>query len=124
MRRFLAFLLIGMLLASGSAFATEPSPWTQETTHKEKMLGKLDFGMKNLMAGWTEIFAQPYHAIQHKCCVVKGLGRGLYYAVADEIGGVLHVITFPITSVDVPLPNGGVLNGCGCCSGPDCPMKK
>ncbi len=123
MRRFLAFLLIGMLLAGGTAFASNPSPWTQETTNKEKMLGKLDFGMKNLLAGWTELLAQPYYALKHDCCALKGFGRGIYYAVADEIGGALHLLTFPITSLDVPLPNGGVLNGCGCCNGNDCPQK-
>lgn len=123
MRRFLAFLLIGMLLASSSAFASNPSPWTQETTHKSKMLGKFDFATKNLLAGWTEVFAQPYYARNHGCCVVRGLGRGLYYAVADEIGGALHLITFPITSLDVPLPNGGALNGCGGCNGSDCSQK-
>ena len=36
-----------------------------------------------------------------------GIG-GLYYAIADTLGGAIHLVTFPVTSLDVPLPNNGV----------------
>lgn len=93
------FLIPAIVLAA--------SPWTTKTTNKDKMLGKLDFGIKNLLAGWTEIFTQPMNGKDAKGVTV-GIGKGLAYAVADTVGGALHLITFPITQLDVPLPENGV----------------
>lgn len=110
------FLAVLILLTSTTAFAA--SPWTTASTNKDKMLGKLDFGFKNLLGGWTELFAQPYYAVRDKQCVIRATFKGLITGAIDEVGGALHVLTFPLTSVDVPLPNNGALNGpnpCGCC---------
>ncbi len=87
------------------------SPWTEQTGWSKQALGKLEFGFKNFFAGWTEIFTEPVEAHQNKSCVIKGFLRGNFNALYDTIGGVLHIATFPITQVDVKLPEGGVSIG-------------
>ena len=112
MRKSTVFFLIAVftLLLSGIAHAA--SPWTEAKTYKEKVLGKLDFGFKNTLGGWTAIFSETAKADSNcKCKImrtVKGFSRGAVYAVADTVGGVLHIVTFPITQLDVPLPNNGI----------------
>lgn len=102
-----------MLLTATSVFAA--SPWTMEDTYGEKVAGKLDFGVKNLLGGWMAILpcksgcdmedknAKPY------CPVVctKKLVKGLVNSVVYTVGGALHVVTFPVP-VDIPLPNNGI----------------
>lgn len=107
MKKVAVLLLVVVILAAcGSAFAA--SPWTEKTTYKEKALGKLDFGVKNLLAGWLEIFRQPIKYNKDGKSGAEGALVGIYYAIADTIGGALHLVTFPITQIDVPLPNNGV----------------
>ena len=72
-----------------------------------KCMGKLGYGLTNLLLGWTEIFQEPYKAAKSGGNVVKGLGKGLWNAVGDTVGGALHTITFFLPQVDVPLPEGG-----------------
>ena len=88
------------------------SPWTTEAENSGKMMGKLGFGVKNLLLGWTEIIRHPVKGVQGEGNKFegfgKGLGTGLYHGLYDTVGGVLHVITFPFTNVDVPLPEDGV----------------
>ncbi len=111
----LVFLfIIGSLPVSGFA----ESPWTKETTYQGKMMGKLGFGVKNLLLGWTELFKKPaehYHNAteQKPIHLLEGVVDGIGTFVADTIGGALHVVTFPITNLDVPLPGDGV----------ECPLK-
>ncbi len=106
MKKSVVLLLIAVILLScGSAFAA--SPWTEKDTYKEKVLSKLDFGFKNTLAGWTELFNQPIKSHKDGKTVAEGVLRGIYYAVADTVGGILHIATFPVL-VDVPLPNNGV----------------
>lgn len=104
------FIAIFVLSLGGVAHAA--SPWTEGKTYKDKALGKLDFGFKNTLGGWTAIFSETQKGDPNCKCKMtggaKGLGRGLAYAVADTIGGILHLVTFPITQVDIPLPNNGV----------------
>ena len=100
-------LALAMTLVPSFSYAATPSPWTEKTTSAEKTKGKLDFGFKNFFGGWTEIFTEPREACKAKECVIKGIGRGLWNSVADTVGGVLHIATFPIP-LDVPLPEGGV----------------
>lgn len=110
----LALLAVALLAAPTMAFAEcncKASPWTAKTTYKDKALGKLDFGFRNFFGGWTEIFTEPYEANKAKTNIFEGVGKGLWYGIADEIGGVLHIATFPITQLDVPLPEGGTTLG-------------
>ena len=107
---FLFFIAVLLLSLSGIAHAA--SPWTEGKTYKEKVLGKLDFGFKNLLGGWTELFTEPAKGDPSCKCKIqstaRGLGRGIAYAAADTIGGALHILTFPFPQVDVPLPENGV----------------
>ncbi len=84
------------------------SPWTSETGWSSRAVGKLGFGVKNLLLGWTELFVQPKEASASGGNVVAGIGTGIKNAVEDTLGGVVHIVTFPIPQIDAPLPGGGV----------------
>jgi hypothetical protein len=108
-KKILFCLSVFAFLATPLALAGEPkqaSPWTSATTNGERMKSKLEFGFKNALTGWTEIFSEPVDAWQEKGNVLKGLGRGLCNAVHDTVGGILHIVTFPLKA-DIQLPEGG-----------------
>ncbi len=84
------------------------SPWTSETEYGKRAFGKLGFGAKNLLLGWTELFMEPKASIDKGENFFVGLWHGLVKGVGDEVGGAVHVVTFPFTEIDVPLPAGGV----------------
>ena len=108
--KVMAMLVVTLLLAS-SAFAA--SPWTTEPTYGKKVAAKLDFGLKNLLGGWTEIFTYPANCpmdTDKKYCPIKCTKKvllGAGNAVVYTLGGIVHTATFLIP-VDVPLPNNGV----------------
>ena len=108
--KVMAFMAVCLLLAS-SAFAA--SPWTTESTYKGKVAAKLDFGVKNLLGGWTELLpcnsacAKDGHKTCPAMCCAKSLGTGIVNAAIYTVGGAVHTATFLIP-VDVPLPNDGV----------------
>ena len=109
----LLLVLFALTLVPAAGWACSDSPWKAKATEHEKRLGKLDFGFKNLMFGWTEVITEPIHhfrdAKENKLgSGLRGLGVGLYHGVADTLGGALHILTFPLTRVDVRLPEGGV----------------
>ncbi len=107
MRKAAALLLVvAILLACGSAFAA--SPWTEGVTYKDKVLGKLDFAVKNTLGGWTELFNRPIKYHKDGKNVSEGVLVGIGNAVVYTLGGALHLVTFPIPQIDVPLPNNGV----------------
>ena len=84
------------------------SPWTEGKSYQEKMFGKLDFGLKNLVTGPFHLICCPLEGINKEGALggVKGLGAGVVNAVTHTVGGALHTLTFPITNLDVPLPEG------------------
>jgi hypothetical protein len=84
-----------------------PSPWTNEVGWGNRALAKLGFGVANLFLGWTDLFTEPREEIQAGGSFVKGLGNGLKDGVENTLGGIVHIVTFPITEVDAPLPEGG-----------------
>jgi len=94
------------------------SPWTEADTYGDKISGKLQFGLKNTLLGWTDLFFEPIRASK-KCescdSVWTGVGKGLTDAIVNEVGGAIHLVTFPLV-VDVPLPDDGVqfATCCGC----------
>ena len=112
MRKSTVLFLIAVFVLFLGGIASAASPWTEKTTYKEKVLGKLDFGFKNTLGGWTAIFSEAKKGDSNcKCKVMattKGIGRGLAYGLMDTVGGILHIVTFPIPQLDVPLPNNGV----------------
>ena len=83
------------------------SPWTHETGWSNRAMGKLGFGVKNLLLGWTDLFVEPKEASQSGGNVLTGIGVGLKDAVENELGGAVHILTFPLTEIDAPLPEGG-----------------
>lgn len=98
-------LTFAVLLSCTQAFAA--SPWTEKTTYKDKTLGKLDYGLKNVLGGWTEIFNRPIKYNKDGKSFTEGALVGLYNTVVYTGGGILHAVTFPVP-VDVPIPNNGV----------------
>lgn len=98
-------VLLALTLIPAVAFAA--SPWTSETTYTAKTKGKLVFGLKNLLGGWSEVITQPINYHQAEKSGGAGIAKGLFNAVVYTVGGALHVVTAPIP-VDVPLPNNGI----------------
>jgi hypothetical protein len=83
------------------------SPWTQEAGWSNRAIGKLGFGVKNLLLGWTDLFVEPKETIDSGGNLLAGIGIGLKDAVENTLGGAVHIITFPLTELDAPLPEGG-----------------
>jgi hypothetical protein len=83
------------------------SPWTSEVGYSNRAIGKLGFGVKNLLLGWTDLFVEPKEAMDGGENLLKGIGIGLKDAVENTLGGAVHLVTFPITAIDAPLPEGG-----------------
>jgi len=86
-----------------------PSLWTTETGYMSRMGHKLAFGGKNALLGWMELYTEPRESMEEQEGFFRGMGHGVVNMLGDTIGGVMHVATFPITAVDMPLPEGGVL---------------
>lgn len=105
-KRLLAGLVVATLLVAPTlAFAG--SPWTEETGYINRTNGKFGFGLKNVLLGWTEIFTQPYDEAKGGGNAAVGFGKGIWNTVGQTVGGALHLGTFPVTTVDVPLPENG-----------------
>jgi len=85
-----------------------PSAWTTQTGYGTRAAHKLGFGVKNLLLGWTDLFVEPKEAADAGENILKGIGVGLKDTIENEVGGIVHLITFPVTSLDAPLPEGGV----------------
>ena len=83
------------------------SPWTNEVGYGRRALGKLGFGMKNILLGWTELVTESCQAVKAGDNLFIGFAKGVEYTIANELGGVVQVATFPITALDTPLPDGG-----------------
>lgn len=85
------------------------APWQKEREWSDQATGKLAYGLKNTLLGWTEIATEPYEAAAAKNgSIVKGIGEGIWNAVGQTIGGAVDVLTFPATGAVVPLPEGGI----------------
>lgn len=109
-------VLVAMLSMPVTGFAA--SPWTEKDTYGERIIGKLNLGLKNTLFGWTDIFFEPIRASK-KCgncdSLWTGLGKGFTDAVVNEVGGAVQLVTFPLVA-DIPLPDDGVKFStcCGC----------
>lgn len=86
----------------------EQSSWTSEIDYPAQVMMKLIFGAKNLLLGWTDLFTEPNHSSEIGEAGTIGMMRGLKDTFLNTIGGALHLATFPITSFDPTLPQGGV----------------
>ena len=83
------------------------SPWTNEVGWSKRAVAKLGFGVKNLLLGWTDLFVEPKEAADAGGNVLTGIGVGVKDAVENTLGGAVHIVTFPLTCLDAPLPEGG-----------------
>lgn len=110
MKKLSLLLVIALLFSAVPNTAWAASPWTEGKTYQEKMFGKLDFGIKNVVLGPMHLISDPLHGISKEGALggFRGLGEGLYHGLTYTVGGALHLLTFPITNLDVPLPDNGV----------------
>src|SRR3989338_2420212 len=107
----LALLCAALLGAPMTASAA--SSWADGATYGDKSVAKLKYGLTNTLLGWTSLFRTPMQASQSGENVLVGIGRGVWNAVGQTVGGIVHLVTFPIPQLDIPLPEGGtdVLSG-------------
>lgn len=105
-------LLAGLLMTAvaWSAPAYAQSQWTYGFSYGAQVTGKLLYGLKNTLLGWTELFTEPKQALDYGEGAGAGFARGLGHAVWTTAGGAVHLLTFPITAIDVPLPHDGVFS--------------
>ena len=87
--------------------AMAAGPWASESGWGNQAKGKLVYGLKNTLLGWTEIFTEPKDALDEGGNFFVGVGKGLWNAVGQTVGGVVDLATFPIPQISVPLPEGG-----------------
>jgi hypothetical protein len=109
MKRTIALLiLLALFIVPTIGFAA--SPWTDEKTYADRVSGKLQFGLTNVLLGWVALFSEPNKAATNKENMWSGVGKGLVNTVMNEVGGAFQLVTFPIP-VDLPLPDNGIQLG-------------
>ena len=106
-KRLGVVLVLGIGLLAAPLLASAASPWADGATYGEKATGKLKYGLTNTLLGWTSLFREPVQASQAGENVFVGIGRGVWDAVGQTVGGALQAVTFPIPQIDFPLPEGG-----------------
>jgi hypothetical protein len=111
MRKRWGLLVLGAALLCAPISASAASEWASGATYGEKATGKLKYGVKNALLGWTSLFSTPYEATQAGDNVLVGIAQGLWNGVGQTVGGVAHAVTFPLPQIDIPLPEGGVSFG-------------
>ena len=107
MSKKLGMLVAVLAIVAAPALAYAASPWAMESGWGNQAKGKAVYGLKNTLLGWTEIFTQPKDTLDEGGNFFVGVGTGLWNAVGQTVGGILHLVTFPIPQIDVPLPEGG-----------------
>ena len=111
--KIFSFILLMVLLTSPLAQAAEastynPIEWKKEKLYIDRAFGKLNFGIWNFLFGWTELATEPYESILTDENLLIGIGKGVLFGAADTAGGFLNFVTFPITALSIPLPEGGI----------------
>jgi hypothetical protein len=105
----ICLLVVCVMMSASAAYAFEGSSWTKAGSKSEQSRAKMEFGLKNMFLGWTELIQEPYQAYKGTSGenVFVGLFDGVFNAVLDTAGGILHFATFPCNKIDIPLPEGG-----------------
>jgi hypothetical protein len=85
-----------------------PSGWTFENSYTDRAMGKLGYGVKNLFLGWMDLFLEPLEAKSEQRGFWNGVGIGVSHAVQNMLGGLVHTVTFPVTRIDLSLPDEGI----------------
>ena len=107
MGKRLGWMVLGIAVLVAPMTVSAASPWADGATYSEKASGKLKYGLTNALLGWTSLFRTPMEASKAGENVVVGIGRGVWNAVGQTVGGAAHAVTFPLTMIDIPLPEGG-----------------
>jgi len=107
MGKRIGLVVFGLALLCAPVMASAASPWADESTYGDKAVAKLKYGLTNALLGWTSLVREPIQASQAGENVLVGLGRGVWDAVGQTVGGVAHAVTFLIPQIDIPLPEGG-----------------
>ena len=107
MSKKLGMLAVVLAIVAAPTLAHAASPWASETGWANQAKGKFVYGLKNTLLGWTEIFTEPKKAIDEGGNFFAGVGKGLWNATGQTVGGAVHLATFIIPQIDVPLPEGG-----------------
>ena len=107
MGKRLGVVVFSIALLSGPMLASAASSWAGGATYSDQVVGKVQFGVRNVLAGWTELFREPIQAGKAGDNVLVGIGRGVWNAVGQTVGGAVDVVTFLIPQIDIPLPEGG-----------------
>ena len=112
MMKKITVLVICLMMLSTSVFAAS-SPWNNpKASYGQQAMHKFAYGLTNTVLGWSKIFTKPYEAASNHTDFATGVVTGLWQGVADTVGGVLHLVTFPIPQIDIPLPDGGISFAC------------
>ena len=107
MGKRIGMVVFGVALMAAPITAFAASEWASEATWGAQATGKLKYGLTNTLLGWTSIVREPVQASQAGENVVVGIGRGLWNAVGQTLGGAVDTVTFFVPQIDVPLPKGG-----------------
>lgn len=106
-KRGIGFIMAAILLAAPLGASAAASPWSDEPTYRSKVAAKLKYGLTNTLLGWTSLFRTPMHSREAGENVLVGIGHGVWNAIGQTVLGAVHLVTFPITPLDVNLPDGG-----------------
>ena len=85
-----------------------PSPWMTEYDPTNRAMKKFGYGLSNTLFGWLDLFLEPLEAVSDGHGLWRGLGYGVKDAVQNEFGGMGHLLTFPITRLDLTIPEDGI----------------
>lgn len=107
MGKQVGLVLVGIALLAAPMTAAAQSPWANEASYADQAGGKLKYGLKNALLGWTSLVRDPIKANENGENFLVGLSRGVINSIGQTVGGVLHAVTFPIPQIDFPLPAGG-----------------
>ncbi|MBU9888820.1 MAG: exosortase system-associated protein, TIGR04073 family [Candidatus Omnitrophica bacterium] len=104
MKKIISLAVLFAMLLAPVGFAATPSPWTEEKSYTDKLVGKLGYGLTNGVLGWSKLFSTPKEYAATDKNMWAGVGQGLVDTVMTTVLGAVHLVTFPVP-VDVPIPS-------------------
>lgn len=113
MKKQISILVLALLILQQTGLALPmsefpASSWTKGDGYAEKTVGKLGFGLVNIVGGWTALATEYYE--QPETNIAAAFLRSIARTVTNTVGGALHVVTFP-APFDIRLPGGGTSFG-------------
>ena len=109
MKKQILFLALALFVVQQMSFALPmnefpASSWTKGDGYVEKTVGKLGYGLVNVVGGWSALATEYYEKPETN--IGAAFLRSIARTVTNTVGGALHVVTFPVPK-DIPLPGGG-----------------